>query len=139
MRTSSTHGPGTVGGERILILSAGVGSGHNSAAAAVQQACAARSDIDEVLVLDVLQQSSALYRDLLGKGYFVLVEGAPWLVEWGYDVSDQPFRAPRPDRPVDARERLPGHERDQAVPADGDRLHPLPAGSAGGVAAAPAG
>lgn len=77
--------------ERVLILSAGVGSGHNSAAAAVQQACAARDDIAEVRVLDVLQESTSLYRDLLGKGYFVLVEGAPWLVEWGYDVSDQPF------------------------------------------------
>lgn len=79
-------------GERVLILSAGVGSGHNSAAAAVQQACAARGDVDEVRVLDVLQESTALYRELLGKGYFVLVEGAPWLVDWGYDVSDQPFR-----------------------------------------------
>ncbi len=75
-----------------MILSAGVGSGHNSAAAAVQQACSARADIAEVQALDVLQVSSALYRDVLGKGYFVLVEGLPWLVDWGYDVSDPPFR-----------------------------------------------
>lgn len=76
----------------MLILSAGVGSGHNSAAAAVQQACAGRGDVVETQVLDVLQVSSVLYRDLLGKGYFALVEGVPWLVEWGYDISDQPFR-----------------------------------------------
>ena len=75
-----------------MILSAGVGAGHNSAAAAVQQACGERADVDEVRVLDVLQVSSGLYRDLLGKGYFALVDSAPWLVEWGYDVSDQPFR-----------------------------------------------
>jgi len=82
-----------------MILSAGVGSGHNSAAAAVQQACAARADIDEVRVLDVLQESSALYRDLLGKGYFALVESVPWLVDWGYDISDQPFRRRGPIDP----------------------------------------
>lgn len=83
----------------MLILSAGVGSGHNSAAAAVQQACAGRADITEVQVLDVLQSSSALYRDVLGKGYFVLVEDLPWLVEWGYNVSDPPFRRRGPIDP----------------------------------------
>ncbi len=83
----------------MLILSAGVGAGHNSAAAAVRQACDARGGIAEVQVLDLLQVSSALYRDLLGKGYFVLVEGVPWLVEWGYDVSDQPFRRRGPIDP----------------------------------------
>ena len=82
-----------------MILSAGVGSGHNSAAAAVQEACAARTDVDEVRVLDVLEVGNVLYRDLLGKGYFVLVEGVPWLVEWGYDVSDQPFRRRGPIDP----------------------------------------
>ncbi|HTL41004.1 MAG TPA: glycosyltransferase [Pseudolysinimonas sp.] len=80
-------------GERVLILSAGVGAGHNSAAAALEKACATRSDVAEVGVLDVLEVSTGLYRDLLGKGYFVLVEGVPWLVEWGYDVSDRPFRS----------------------------------------------
>lgn len=98
MRKTSA-GDATASGERVLILSAGVGSGHNSAAAAVQQACLARDDIDEVRVLDVLEVSSVLYRDLLGKGYFALVEGAPWLVDWGYDVSDQPFRRRGPIDP----------------------------------------
>ncbi|MET4781026.1 SDR family NAD(P)-dependent oxidoreductase [Glaciihabitans sp. UYNi722] len=99
MRSASAQGAMTAGGERVLILSAGVGSGHNSAAAAVQQACAGRPDIDEVRVLDVLDASSGLYRDLLGKGYFVLVEDLPWLVDWGYDVSDQPFRRRGPIDP----------------------------------------
>jgi processive 1,2-diacylglycerol beta-glucosyltransferase len=69
-----------------------VGSGHNSAAAAVKQACLARDDVAEVRVIDVLEESSTLYRDLLGKGYFALVDSVPWLVDWGYDVSDRPFR-----------------------------------------------
>lgn len=75
-----------------MVLSAGVGSGHNSAAEAIREACAARADVEAVDVLDVLDVSSALYRDLLAKGYFALVEDAPWLVSLGYDVSDQPFR-----------------------------------------------
>jgi processive 1,2-diacylglycerol beta-glucosyltransferase len=99
MRSTSERGTHTVGGERVLILSAGVGAGHNIAAAAVQQACAARADVAEVQVLDVLQASSVLYRDVLGKGYFVLVENLPWLVEWGYNISDPPFRRRRPIDP----------------------------------------
>ncbi|MDN6854750.1 MAG: hypothetical protein L0L66_08495, partial [Bifidobacterium crudilactis] len=90
-----------------MILSAGVGTGHNSAAAAVQQACSARADVAEVQVLDVLKVSSALYRDVLGKGYFVLVEGMPWLVEWGYDASDPPFRRRGPIDPWTRINALP--------------------------------
>ncbi|MCC3267288.1 MGDG synthase family glycosyltransferase [Arthrobacter gengyunqii] len=99
MRKTSARTPKTAEGERVLILSAGVGSGHNSAAAAVQQACAARADVAEVQVLDVLQVSSVLYRALLNKGYFVLVEGLPWLIDWGYDISDRPFRRRGPMDP----------------------------------------
>lgn len=99
MRRTSARGSDTASGERVLILSAGVGSGHNSAAAAVRQACAARADVAEVQVLDVLDVSSLLYRALLAKGYFVLVEGLPWLVEWGYDISDPPFRRRGPIDP----------------------------------------
>lgn len=94
-------------GERVLILSAGVGSGHNSAAEALRRACALRPDVDEVRVLDVLQVSSLLYRDLLSKGYFVLAEGVPWLVEWGYDVSDPPFRRRGPIDPWTRANALP--------------------------------
>lgn len=107
MRRTPVRGPDTAGGERVLILSAGVGSGHNSAAAAVQQACAARSDVAEVQVLDVLQLSSVLYRALLGKGYFVLVEDLPWLVEWVYDISDPPFRRRGPIDPWTRVNALP--------------------------------
>lgn len=107
MRSTSARGPDAAGRERVLILSAGVGAGHNSAAAAVQKACAARADVDEVQVLDVLQVSSVLYRTLLGKGYFVLVEDLPWLVEWGYDINDRPFRRRGPVDPWTRVNALP--------------------------------
>ena len=92
MGGASERHPEKAARERVLILSAGVGAGHNSAAAAVERAALARPDVDEVRVIDVLHESSTLYRDLIGKGYFALVESVPWLVDWGYDVSDQPFR-----------------------------------------------
>ncbi len=99
--------PGGKPRERILILSAGVGAGHNTAAAALEQACLARDDVDDVLVIDVLQQSTSLYRDLLGKGYFALVENLPWLVDWGYDVSDQPFKRRGPIDPWTRANSIP--------------------------------
>lgn len=107
MRRTSKQHPGPDGGERVLILSAGVGSGHNSAAAAVEQACAGRPDVSEVEVLDVLQASTSLYRDVLGKGYFVLVEETPWLVELGYDLSDAPFRRRGPLDPWTRANAMP--------------------------------
>ncbi|MEO7350118.1 MAG: glycosyltransferase [Terrimesophilobacter sp.] len=107
MRSASSRDPKISEGERVLVLSAGVGSGHNSAAEAVRQASAARADIAEVQVLDVLQTSSALYRNVLGKGYFVLAEELPWLVEWGYDFSDKPFRRRGPIDPWTRANALP--------------------------------
>lgn len=107
MRTTAARAGTSGSGERVLILSAGVGSGHNSAAAAVEEACGARTDIAEVQVLDVLEASTSLYRDVLGKGYFVLVEDAPWLVEWGYDISDTPFRRRGPLDPWTRANAMP--------------------------------
>ncbi|MBH0109963.1 glycosyltransferase [Salinibacterium sp. NG22] len=107
MPRTPTARPDADSGERVLILSAGVGSGHNSAAAAVRQACDARTDVAEVQVLDVLQVSSALYRDVLGKGYFVLAKGLPWLLEWAYDVSDAPFWRRGPIDPWTQANSLP--------------------------------
>jgi processive 1,2-diacylglycerol beta-glucosyltransferase len=107
MQRTTTRDPATGGDERVLILSAGVGSGHNSAAAAVEQACLGRADVSEVQVLDVLQASTSLYRDVLGKGYFVLVEETPWLVEWGYDISDAPFRRRGPLDPWTRANAMP--------------------------------
>lgn len=92
---------------RVLILSAGVGAGHNSAGEAVRVAAEARTDVEEVQLLDLLEASSALYRDLLGKGYFTLVDSAPWLVEFGYDVTDRPFRRRGPIDPWTRANALP--------------------------------
>lgn len=75
-----------------MILSAGVGAGHNSAAAALQRALENRPEVGAVRVLDVLTTTPELYRAVYDDGYFEMVAKAPWLVGWGYDQADGPFQ-----------------------------------------------
>ena len=77
--------------ERTLILAAGVGSGHNSAARAVEDALAASGQGGEVRRIDVLDTTNELFNRLYDDAYFALAADAPWLVGWGYDQQDAPF------------------------------------------------
>lgn len=77
---------------KVMILSAGVGSGHNSAAAALQRVVANRPDVSTVTTLDVLTTTPGFYRAVYDDGYFEMVARAPWLVGWGYDQADGPFQ-----------------------------------------------
>lgn len=76
---------------RVLILSASVGSGHKSAAAAVEQAFSAHPGL-EVRNLDALKFTTRLYQMASTDAYFSLVKGSPWAVGWLYDRNDEPFR-----------------------------------------------
>lgn len=77
---------------RTLILAAGVGSGHNSAALAVEAALAAANSGGEIRRLDVLDTTNELFNKLYDDAYFSLVAEVPWLVGWGYDNQDPPFK-----------------------------------------------
>jgi len=79
-------------GERVLILAAGIGSGHNIAAGVLESSFRAAENVDEVQKLDILEATNEVYRTLYDDGYFALVEAAPWLVGWGYDANDPPFK-----------------------------------------------
>jgi processive 1,2-diacylglycerol beta-glucosyltransferase len=79
-------------GRRVLILAAGIGSGHNIAAGVLESCFQAVPKVDAVQKLDILESTNEVYRTLYDDGYFALVEAAPWLVGWGYDASDPPFR-----------------------------------------------
>ena len=82
-------------GQRTLILAAGVGAGHNQAGSAVEHALAHHSDFDEVRRIDILETTNEAFQKLYDDGYFALVAEAPWVVGWGYDTQDSPFkRAP---------------------------------------------
>lgn len=78
--------------ERTLILAAGVGSGHNSAARAVEDALLASGQGGEVRRIDVLDTTNELFNRLYDDAYFALAAEAPWLVSWGYDQQDVPFK-----------------------------------------------
>src|SRR5215470_14239478 len=87
----SQTGAGTGMGKRVLILSAGAGSGHNAAAEVLESHARTAPDVEEVQKLDVLHLTNDLYRRLYDDAYFRLVNAVPWLVGWSYDVRDAPF------------------------------------------------
>jgi len=79
-------------GRRILILAAGVGSGHNQAASAIEAALADIPDAGQVDRIDILETTNEVFQRLYDDAYFALVSEVPWLVGWGYDSQDPPFR-----------------------------------------------
>ena len=80
---------------RVLILSAGIGSGHNTAARVLEARLRADPDVDQVVRRDVLESTNDLYQTLYDDAYFDLVDAVPWLVGWGYDANDLPFKLGR--------------------------------------------
>jgi processive 1,2-diacylglycerol beta-glucosyltransferase len=85
---------------RILVLSASVGAGHLRAAQAVELAL--REVAPEAIVqnLDVLTLTNAAFRKLYGQAYLELVNDAPHVLGYMYDLMD------RPRRPKSRRDRL---------------------------------
>lgn len=73
---------------RILILHATLGSGHVSAANALQAGFALRG-IDDVTVADVFDFGNALYKEAVTQAYSRLSESAPQLWRVVYESSDQ--------------------------------------------------
>lgn len=74
---------------RILVLSASVGAGHLRAAQAVELALR-KLDPDAVVKnVDVLDHTNALFRRLYGKAYLDLVNMAPHLLGYFYDLMDR--------------------------------------------------
>lgn len=81
--------------KRVLILSAGVGSGHNMAGGVLEKFLNATPGVHADIV-DVLELSNDAYQYLYGKTYFKLVDAVPWLVGWGYEANDPPFKLKKP-------------------------------------------
>ena len=81
--------------KRILVLSASVGAGHMRAAEAVELALRQLAPEAEVKNVDVLDLTNAAFRRLYGKLYVDLVNTAPHLLGFVYDMLDQPPSAQR--------------------------------------------
>ncbi|MBI4582437.1 MAG: glycosyltransferase [Planctomycetes bacterium] len=79
---------------RILVLSASVGAGHQRAAQAVELALRQLDPGAAVKNLDVLELTNAAFRRVYGRAYLDLVNRAPHVLGYFYDLLDRP-RSPR--------------------------------------------
>lgn len=75
---------------RVLILSASVGGGHLRAAEALELALEGVEPGAHVVNLDVLERTTKASRHLYKQGYLDLVNKAPRLFGYLYDVTDKP-------------------------------------------------
>jgi processive 1,2-diacylglycerol beta-glucosyltransferase len=85
---------------RILVLSASVGAGHMRAAQAVELALRELAPQAVVRNIDVLELTNAAFRRIYGKAYLDLVNRAPHVLGYFYDLLDVPRR------PDSKRDRL---------------------------------
>jgi processive 1,2-diacylglycerol beta-glucosyltransferase len=76
--------------KRVLVLSAAVGAGHLRAAQAVELALKQVDPTAEVQSLDVLEFTNAAFRRVYGKAYLDLVNKAPHVLGYFYDLMDRP-------------------------------------------------
>ncbi|MGD8983868.1 MAG: glycosyltransferase [Desulfobacteraceae bacterium] len=79
---------------RLLILSASVGAGHLRAAQAVELALKAIEPKAEVRNQDTLELTNRTFRRLYGQAYLDLVNRAPHVLGYLYDLLDRP-RGPK--------------------------------------------
>jgi len=93
---------------RILVLSASVGAGHLRAAEAVEAALRQSVPHATVMNVDVLTLTNAAFRHVYGRAYLDLVNKAPHVLGYFYDLLDKPGRPGwhRSDRLRLALERL---------------------------------
>ena len=82
---------------RVLVLSASVGAGHMRAAQAVELALRQTAPDAEVRNIDLLTLTNAPFRKLYGEAYIDLVNKAPHVLGYFYDMLDKP-RGPRSKR-----------------------------------------
>lgn len=75
---------------RVLILSASVGAGHLRAAQAVELALREIHPDAMIRNLDVLGLTNAAFRRLYGQAYLDLVQKAPYVLGYIYDMLDRP-------------------------------------------------
>jgi processive 1,2-diacylglycerol beta-glucosyltransferase len=80
---------------RILVLSASVGAGHTRAAEAVELALRETAPDAVVRNLDVLEMTNRAFRRLYGRGYLDLMNRAPYVHGYFYDLFDRPLSATR--------------------------------------------
>lgn len=81
--------------DKVLILSASSGAGHVRAAQAVEAAFERTGSAREVKHLDTLKFTTRLFRNLYSKAYIEMIQKAPEVLGWIYDVADKPWKNER--------------------------------------------
>lgn len=89
--------------EDILIVSAGVGAGHNSAAAAVAERFGQMADVDRPAVVDALDFTPGWFNGLYAGGFKLSMAHLPWLYGLSFRLSN---RRTGPSRSLGERMRL---------------------------------
>ncbi len=87
--------------KRVLIMSAGAGTGHIKAAEALEKSFAADGRVAEVINNDALQYTNKLFRDFYSSFYLSLVRSAPNFLGWWYKTSDEPWHTERMRHMID--------------------------------------
>ena len=80
-----------MGKERVLILAAGVGHGHNRAGQALEKAFGADTRVEEVEFVDCLDYTNEVFRDIYSRYYIEAVKKAPTLWGWAFERTDVPW------------------------------------------------
>jgi processive 1,2-diacylglycerol beta-glucosyltransferase len=78
---------------RILVLAASVGAGHVRAAQAVELALRQTAPDAVVRNIDLLELTNAAFRKVYGRFYLDLVNKAPHVLGYFYDLMDQPSKS----------------------------------------------
>ena len=80
---------------KVLILSASAGAGHVRAAQALEHAFQATGVVREVRHVDALEFTNKVFRTIYSKMYIEMVDHAPEVLGWLYDVLDSPWEKER--------------------------------------------
>jgi len=81
--------------KKVLILSASAGAGHVRAAQAIERAFIEMNAAEEVKHVDALEYTTKLFKNIASKAYIDLVNKAPHMLGWFYDVMDKPWKNER--------------------------------------------
>ena len=76
----------------VLLLSASAGAGHVRAADALLKAFQSRPAVGRVEHWDMLKYTNRVFRHLYSRAYLDLVNRAPAMLGWFYDLADLPFQ-----------------------------------------------
>lgn len=77
-----------------MILSASAGSGHVRAAQAIEEACRADERISDILNVDSLEYTNAVFQKIYSEGYLEAIKKAPDLWAWAFEMTDKPWQRP---------------------------------------------